>query len=314
MGTLKPLKKNLILALSLGVLVYLVLVLVSGLGELQDALAGFDYFLIPVILGIVSLSYAMRFARWAYYLRLLKVRVPMGTNTAIFAAGLSMTISPGKVGEALKSVLVKDAVGAPITRTTPAVVAERATDSSGVVAWGLIGALAFSFNPWLLLVFLTLTAVCIAVLRSRRLSLLAEIILSKLPLLGRLAPRVGDFYGASNELLAFRPLAAASMVSFFAWGLDCLAVYLCAVGVGASEPLLMVIFIYVVSLVAGNLSMLPGGIGAAEASMAGMFVAVTGLSAGTSAALTLVIRFSTLWLAVLIGVVGLFLLWKRAVR
>jgi len=76
----------------------------------------------------------------------------------------------------------------------------------------------------------------------------------------------------------------------------------------------MVIFIYVVSLVAGNLSMLPGGIGAAEASMAGMFVAVAGLSAGTSAALTLVIRLSTLWFAVLVGVVGLFLLWKRAVR
>ena len=304
---MERLKKNLVLALGLGLAVYLVLAVLSGLGDLKAALASFDYFLLPAILGLVSLSYTVRFARWVYYLGLLEVRIPLGTNAVIFAAGLSMAISPGKLGEVLKSVFVKDVAGAPVARTAPAVVAERATDGTGMIAWGLIGALAFSFGPWLLLLFLAFTAVGIAVLRSKELSLLAEKILSKLPLLSRLAPHVRDFHGASNEILAFRPLAAASIVSFIAWGLECLAVYLCSLGVGAGKPFLVIVFIFAVSSLAGVLSMLPGGIGVAEAGLAGMFTSVAGLSGGLSVALTLVIRLATLWFATLIGIVGLLL-------
>ncbi|MFL5992132.1 MAG: lysylphosphatidylglycerol synthase domain-containing protein, partial [Rubrobacteraceae bacterium] len=96
---MERLKRNLILALALGVAVYLVLAIVSGFGSLTAALDDFDFALVPVILGLVLLSYAGRFLRWLYYLKLLKVSVPLPTNAAIFAAGLSMTISPGKLGE-----------------------------------------------------------------------------------------------------------------------------------------------------------------------------------------------------------------------
>ena len=121
---MERLKKNFVLALGLGVVVYLVLAVVSGLEDLRDALSGFDFFLIPAILGLVSLSYAVRFVRWAYYLNLLNVRVPLGANAAIFAAVLSMTISPGKLGGD-QDVFGKDGAGrAPGTR--PRSVDERA--------------------------------------------------------------------------------------------------------------------------------------------------------------------------------------------
>lgn len=304
---MERLKKNLVLALCLGLAVYLILAVMSGLGDLKAALASFNYFLVPAILGLVSLSYVLRYARWAYYLRLLGVRMPPKTDVAIFMAGLSMTISPGKFGEVLKSVFIKDVTGAPIARTAPAVVAERATDGTGVVLWGLIGVFAFSFGPWLLLFFLALTAGGIAVLRSKKLSVLVEKVLLRLPLLKRLAPHVGEFHGASNQLLAFRPLVVGTTISFCSWGLEIMGVYLCALGVGAGKPFLVIVFIFVVGSLAGALSMLPGGIGAAEAGMAGMFVSVAGLPGGLSAALTLMIRLATLWFATLIGLVGLIL-------
>jgi uncharacterized protein (TIRG00374 family) len=300
-------KKNLIVALGLGLGVYLVLAVVSDLKELWEALSGFDYRLMPLILGLVCLSYAVRFVRWVYYLRILKVSIPVRTNIVIFAAGLSMTISPGKFGEVLKSVFIKDAVGTPVARTAPAVVAERITDGTGMVAWGLMGALAFNLGPEVLVLFLALVMAGIALLRSERLSLLAERVLLKLPLLHHLAPHVEDFYESSNELLALRPLATASAVSFLAWGLDCSSVYLCTVGMGVEESFSVVVFIYAVSLLAGNLSMLPGGIGVAEGGLTGLFATVAGLPRGLSVALTLVIRLATLWFATLIGILGLLL-------
>ncbi|CAA9460876.1 MAG: hypothetical protein AVDCRST_MAG14-2420 [uncultured Rubrobacteraceae bacterium] len=302
---MERLKKNLVLALGLGVAVYLVLAVLADLEDLGVALSGFRLSLVPVIFGLVALSYVVRFVRWSYYLRLLKATMPLRPNVAIFAAGLSMTISPGKLGEVLKSVFIKQVNGAPIARTAPAVVAERATDGTGMIAWGLMGALAFSFGFEALLLFLAIAAVGIAVLRSKRLSLLAERVLLKLPLLNRLAPHVGDFHGASSELLATRPLIVGTFISFCSWGLEILAVYLCVVGIGAEVPFLVVVFIFVLGSFAGAFSMLPGGIGVAEAGLAGGFSTFAGLSGGLSVALTFVIRIATLWFATLIGVVGL---------
>jgi glycosyltransferase 2 family protein len=300
------LKRNLALALALGVAVYLILAVFSGFADLRRAFDGFNYALVPAILGLVLLSYVGRFFRWLYYLKILKVSVPLGINAAIFAAGLSMTISPGKLGEVLKSVFVRQASGAPVARTAPAVVAERATDGTGMVAWGFLGVFALNLSPATMVVFLAVAAFGIAVLRSKRLSLLAERVLNKLPLLNRFAPHLHDFHASSNELLGARPLVVGTSISFVSWGLECLGVYLCAVGLDADRPFLLVVFVFAVSSLVGVLSMLPGGIGAVEAGLAGQFVAVAGLSVGIAVALTLLIRLATLWFATLIGILGLF--------
>ena len=304
---LERLKRNLLLAIGLGVAVYFALTLIAGFGDLRQALDGFRWSLIPAILGLVALSYVGRYFRWAYYLRVLGISIPTGINSTIFAAGLSMAISPGKMGEVLKSLFVKQVSGDPVARTAPAVVAERATDATGMVLWGMLGVLAFNYGPGLLFLFLGVTVAGIAVLRSKRLSKLAERVMSKVPLLNKLAPHVGAFHSSSDTLLGLRPMFAGTVISFLSWGLECVAVYLCVVGVGAELPFLEVVFIFAISSLAGALSFVPGGIGVAEAGLAGMFGALAGLAGGLAVALTFLIRLATLWFATLIGVLGLLL-------
>ncbi len=304
---MEKLGRSLVLAVALGLAVYAAMFFFFNFADVSRALAGFEPALIPAVLGLVSLSYAGRFVRWLYYLKVLKVSVPLGQNAAIFVAGLSMTISPGKLGEVLKSVFVRQASGAPIARTAPAVVAERATDGTGMVLWGFIGAFALNLPPWTMLAFLGVAVFGIAVLRSKGLSLLAERVLLKLPLLDRLAPHLRSFHGASNELLGARPLVVGTAISFFSWGLECLGVYLCAVGLGADAGFLMVTFVFAVSSLLGVLSMIPGGIGAVEAGLALQFVKLAEMSTGLAGALTFVIRLATLWWATLLGILGLLL-------
>ena len=308
---MESLKRNLILALVLAVAVYFVILVVTGFEDLVAAFGRFNWLLAPVILGLVGLSYTGRFVRWAYYLRILGVSLPLGQNAAIFAAGLSMTISPGKLGEVLKSVFIRRASGAPIARTAPAVFAERVTDGTGMVLWGMLGALTFDFGLQALMFFLIFTAGAVATFRSKRLSLLAEKILLKLPILHRLAPHVREFNGASNELLALWPLVVGTVISFLSWGIEIVGVYLCVVGMGLSVPFLVVVFIFAVSSLGGALSMVPGGIGVAEAGLVGMFRTFAGLSGGLAGALTFLIRVATLWFATLVGIVGL--IWVRRV-
>jgi uncharacterized protein (TIRG00374 family) len=158
-----------------------------------------------------------------------------------------------------------------------------------------------------MLAFLGVAVFGIAVLRSKGLSLLAERVLLKLPLLDRLAPHLRSFHGASNELLSARPLVVGTAISFFSWGLECLGVYLCALGLGADAGFLMVVFVFAVSSLLGVLSMIPGGIGAVEAGLALQFVRLAEMSTGLAGALTFVIRLATLWWATLIGILGLLL-------
>lgn len=304
------LRRNLVLALALGVAVYVALAIFSDLPKLVAAIDNFDYALVPAILGLVALSYVGRFFRWTYYLRVLKVSVPTGINAAIFTSGLSMAISPGKLGEVLKSVFVRRVSGAPIARTAPAVVAERATDGTGMVIWGFLGAFALNLPPWTMLMFLAVAAFGIAVLRSKRLSLAAERVLGRLPLVNRFAPHLSDFHGASNELLGTKPLLIGTVISFLSWGLECTGVYLCAVGLGVDKPFLLIVFVFAVSSLLGVVSMLPGGIGAVEAGLYGQFVTVANLSTGIAGALTLLIRLATLWFATLLGICGLLLVQR----
>ncbi len=304
---MQSLKRNLVLALVLSVAVYLAIAIFSDLGELAAAFRRFDWALAPVILGLVAISYVGRFVRWAYYLRLLGIRLPLGQNAAIFAAGLSMTVSPGKLGEVLKSVFIRRAAGAPVARTAPAVVAERVTDGTGMVSWGLLGALTLDIGPQVLLAFLAAVVGAVVVFRSKKLSLLAERVLRKIPLLNKLAPHLSEFHGASNELLGVRALLVATVISFLAWGLEILAVYLCVLGIGVDTPFLVVVFIFAVSSLGGALSMVPGGIGVAEAGLAGGFRFYAGLSGGLAGALTLLIRLATLWFATFVGIVGLLI-------
>lgn len=306
--------RNLVLAISLGVAVYLTLFAFLGIKDVGAALMNFHLWLVPAIVGLVGLSYVVRFFRWSYYLKIIDVSLPHLTNAAIFVSGLSMTISPGKLGEMLKSVFIRQMSGEPVAHTAPTVVAERATDATGMVAWGLLGALALGLGPATLLLFLGLTAVGIVVVRSERLSLRAARAVGKVPLLWRLAPHMTAFQGSSNILLKLRPLIVGTGLSFLGWGLECVAVYLCVLGLGVQQPFMVVVFIFAVSSLAGALSFVPGGIGVADAGLAAMFGTLAGLSGGLAGAATFVIRLVTMWFATLLGLLGLFVVQRLVGR
>jgi len=299
------LKRNFTVALALGVGVYLTLALVSGIDDLRQVLAHFDWILVPEALGLVGTSYILRYGRWSYFLRYLGIYLERRVDVTIFVAGLAMTVSPGKFGEVLKSVLILKVSGDPISKTAPAVIAERVTDGIGMAAWGLLGALAFGFGPGVPVAFLGITAAGVLMLRSERLSRSFAKLLERIPKVRLLAPRVADFQGASNQLLSAAPMAVGGGLSFVIWSLEISAVYLIVQGVGDTVPFMKVAFIFAVSSIVGLVSMLPGGIGATEATLTGMFRVTAGLAKGPAAAATLITRLVTLWFAAFLGILGL---------
>jgi uncharacterized membrane protein YbhN (UPF0104 family) len=271
------------------VAVVLGLGLYADFGSLGDELASFRWELFPLALALTALNYLIRFWRWQRYLARLSIDVPTGRSFTIFTAGLTMTITPGKVGELLKCGLLKRSFEVPVRRSAPVVLAERVTDATGVVVLAVVG--GAGTRDWPLLV-----AAVVAVG--------AVVVLVRSPLLERFA-RLGEAPGAARALLGTKLLVGMTLLSAVSWLFECLAAYVCVRGLRLDLSFPDTIVAFTLGSLAGALSFLPGGLGVAEASMTALIRALGDTSKAAAAAATVLIRLSTLWFAVVLGLIGL---------
>ncbi len=215
-----------------------------------------------------------------------------------------MSVTPAKLGEVFKSYLLKELEGIQISRTVPVVFAERVTDVLGLLALAALSFSALWYGPLPIALSAIVIFALIGVIQSRSLSLKLVGLVARLSFLRGVAGSLYTAYESAHSLVCPRPLAAAVLLSIVSWGFECIAFYFVLKGVGVDVPLVVPTFVFSFSSIAGTLSMIPGGLGAAEGSMTGLLV-LEGISAAVAAAATVIIRLSTLWFGVGVGIVCL---------
>ncbi len=310
-----------LLGVVLGALIYLGAVLYVDVHATAAALADFRWSAVVLALLLSSVNYLLRFWKWELCLGWLGIREPgpgnapgltLGRSLLIYLAGLSMSVTPGKVGEVLRSLLLKQSDGVDFTRTAPIVVADRLTDLIALVLLSLLGIAKFQeFQDYLPVILFTLVLVVagVIVLGSPRLCHGLLRLLARIPGVDRVAAKAEALVDASARVLRLRALVLLSLLSVAGWGLECVGYWLILrgfVGVDASLPL--AVFLWSTTTIIGALSFLPGGLGATEGSLA-LLVArlATGVSQAIAVASTLLIRICTLWFGEVVG--GLALAW-----
>ena len=305
-------RRRFLIGVLLGVAVVSVVIVLSDREALLDAAASFDKRLLPLILLLTLGNYALRFVKWEYYLGRVGVsNMSTGSSALIFASGFSMSMTPGKVGEFLKSLLVRARTGVGMTRTLPVVFAERLTDGLSMVVLSTVGLLAFRVG-WPL--FLLMAAVLGAILALIQQQALVESILNRLRSTRFLEGRIDELvelYRSTRTLLRPRPLALMTALSSLSWFLECIVLYVILRGLGFEHSwnlLLAATFVFATSAWLGGASLLPGGLGATEASAAALLVVTVddpAMTGTVAAAATLILRFATLWFGVGVGLAAL---------
>ena len=115
-------------SVALAALGYVGLSLWAGWREVTAAVVQVGPWVLLGLLGLSLVNYLLRFVRWGRYLSLLDAPVPWRINLTAYFAGFALTTSPGKLGETLRSVLLKPH-GVPSAASLAAFFAERASDS-----------------------------------------------------------------------------------------------------------------------------------------------------------------------------------------
>ncbi len=308
MLTRKKLRTGLIFSLALALIVMTAIALYGDLPHLIAAIAHFRWEFLPIILGLTLFNYCGRFLKWQYYLKRLTITLSWRKSLLIFMSGLSMAITPGKVGELLNSYLLKRSTGEPVSRTSPIIMSERLTDGIAMIALSSTGLFLYRYGWELLAVLLACVVAGVLVIQNRRLSLALLAFGGRLPVISRAAQWLGAFYESSYTLLQWRPLLLAISIGTVSWAGECVALYFVFAGLGLGfgfELFVKSMFIMGVSSLIGSASGLPGGLGTADGSMIGLTRLLLTPSATIGGAATLLIRLCTLWFGLALGVVAL---------
>jgi glycosyltransferase 2 family protein len=284
--------------------------LYADLPQMLKALVNFRWQFLPLILGLTLFNYFWRFIKWQYYLGRLEIRVHWLKSLLIFLSGLSMAITPGKIGELLKAYLLKTSTDIPISRSSPIIVAERLTDGIAMIGLALTGLILYRSGWEVLLTLFLVGLAAILLIQNRQLSLALLGMGKRMPVISRIAHLVHTFYESSYTLFQWRPLLLAILIGLISWSGECGALFFVYAGLGITmsvDLLIKSMFILSVSSLVGSVSGLPGGLGTADGSMLGLTHVLITSSKAIAGAATLLIRLCTLWFGLAIGVTALII-------
>jgi uncharacterized protein (TIRG00374 family) len=218
-----------------------------------------------------------------------------------------------KVGEVFKSLVLYRTRGVPVERTAPIVVAERVTDLIGVIVMIAVGSLGFKGGLVWAAAGSALVLSLLVFIASPRLSGSFVRVLGRLPgplgtVGGRLAPRITTALEQLREMTTPTRLIVPTLLSIVGWSLEGVGLWLILKGFAQTTTLTLASFSYATATLAGAIVPLPGGLGVTDKLIEQQLVHLGNVPTAAALAAMLLIRFATLWFAVLVGFTALGLL------
>jgi uncharacterized membrane protein YbhN (UPF0104 family) len=296
----------------LGVVLYGLFVVYTGLHQIRESLAHFHGSAFGLALALACGNYLLRFGKWQYYLaRLGIVGIPVLDSLLIYLTGFVLTITPGKVGEVFKSAVLAKTHGIPVERTAPIVVADRLTDAIGVVVLIAVGGASFRGGlPWAIAGTAAVGTGLLFILWQSPGLWLCSRLEARGGRLSGIVPKLRAALGSLRVVAGPSALLIPTLLSVVAWGAEGVALYVLLVGFGQSVPLPLAVFFYATATLAGALVPIPGGLGLVEGMLREALLHL-GVEEGAATASMILVRLATLWWAVVVGFIALFLLRLR---
>jgi glycosyltransferase 2 family protein len=279
--------------------------------EVRSALAHLRLETVLLLLAVSAFNYGARTLRWIMLFRTIDPREPGARAAAIpwhvlvYLGGFAFTLTPGRAGEAIRVFTAHRTFGTPADAGLSLVVADRFHDAVALTVILLVGAFMFTQAGAAPLIMLAVLVAAIAVLgwlasaphfwsaAERRLPRFARVVAGARRTLVHLS-----IVSRPRKLPIF---ALPSLAGLTVQGLAPLLLLRdMGITLGPGESIVMFAFATLI----GGATFLPGGLGGFEATMIGL-LAATGIAPATAGVATLIMRLTTLWFGVSLGVVML---------
>jgi uncharacterized protein (TIRG00374 family) len=305
--------RRVLLVTLVGVLLYGLFAVYTGVQQIGSSLSRFHPSAFLAALGLACFNYLLRFGKWQYYLARLDIRgIPWLDSLLVFLTGFVLTITPGKVGEVFKSAVLAKTHGIPLERTAAIVIADRLTDVIGIVLLILLGGASFPRGlPWALAGAMAVALGLLFILWQAPALWLCERLERRDGKLGRVVPKLREALERLRVLATPRALVVPTLFSVLAWGSEGTALYTLLGGFEQHVSWTLCVLFYSTATLAGALVPVPGGLGLVEGMLREAMLHLGGVEQGAATAAMILVRLATLWWAVVVGFIALFLLRLR---
>lgn len=314
-------RNRIIAGLLIGLFIYIALLVFADTEGLTEDLAIqlqiYPWVLIVPVLLLKLVSWFFRFLQWHYYLGVIHARdkISVFDSVLLFVSGFTMAVTPGKLGEMLKTVVLKAKTGVPIATSAPVVVAERVVDGVAVLilSFGalLLAGTQIDMGSYGALIFLStgLLLAGLVVVQIRPLAHFVLGIIAQLPVINRLHGWLTDFYESSYEIFKLKHVLPTTGFGILAALGDAVGFVIVLAGFGIEVTWLLFLQALVIICLAsaiGALSGVPNGAGITEISVSAMLLLIVAstnpiLTPAVAAGAALVEGFFHKWFRVFVG-------------
>jgi len=254
------------------VIIYVAFIFSSDVTKIQNSLANID--VSYLILGILLWSSAnfVRLLRWHLFLKEIDDKVPFKANVLYYLAGFAFVLSPGRLGEIVRSPYIKRDYGISISKTASIVFVERFFDLLGIIIVLSIGLVLTDFDRTILLVPIALVVVIVVIFKNKK--LLSNLIgkLSKIRFLKNINSNFEESYTSGEKLIKTRFFTLGIVSSTITYLLQAIAVYFFILALNGKIIIEEILVIFPTSMFIAALSLIPGGVGIFDGGMVGLLV------------------------------------------
>lgn len=286
----------------------------TGWEETWAHITALSVWQVLALLALAAANYVCRALRWHLYATVINIPLTVAQTIRHYLGGFAMTVTPGRLGEFIRLRWIWQETGTPPERSAPVVLMDRAADLAAI---GLLVAISVAFSTiglaaGLPVALLSILA-AVVVTRARLLALALNIgwrLVGRWPRLFARARRGARLMGPFSE---WRVVVLGLALGGIGWLAEGVSFWLLLTWMDAPLPLWTAVGIFLIATLTGGATGAPGGLGGAEAAMVAL-LSLQGVPLAVSIPATAVIRLTTLWFAIAIGLVVFPIATRKAAR
>jgi len=282
---------------------YVFLLLYSDIDKFSKSIFEIDYRIIPIILALSSLSLFLLALRFHRLVRALDIKISLRKSILIYFAGLSFGVTPGGAGTIIKSHMIKNQYGDPISKTAPIIFIEKWNELNSVLLIIAITVIIASITEARIIIAIGLvfSVSFLAIVRNKTIFLIFKKIMIRFRL-SKYEEMIENSQNAFKILTTVKITCEGLIITTAAKIIEAFSAYLAFKALKMQIDFVFSTQVFFTSILSGVLTFIPGGFVVTEASMLGLFLKY-GIDFTMASIAVIFARLMTIWYATILGLI-----------
>jgi uncharacterized protein (TIRG00374 family) len=287
----------------ISILLILVLVSYAPWSKVGNIFSRFHPITIIILVALSLIYYFLKSLRFWYLMEAIGINKPFPLVTLSYISAQPVSLLPA--GEIYRSRQLQRYAGVPLKKSLPQFAIQGILEGAGMATLMIISALAIG-KLRVAALALAVIVIFLTVAISRGYIVNAGHLLNHLPFLNINERSIKSFSERHKTVLTWHWMPFLYALSLLIEIAGSAIAYTAAVGLGAHINIYQAALFYIIPVIIGFISLLPGGIGLSEQGAVGVLL-LSKVSVAQAVASTLIMRSTIVGLGVLYGCIALFI-------